>query len=120
MFGCVADGIREDFMRVLVRTPRIIVSGSQKHVLVFLFILLAMPQFVRGQQTIVANSRSVDWRQAGLPGDTPPARSTLCAPLNPGATAAQINSAIAACPNGQTVKRSEEHTSELQSRFGIS
>jgi hypothetical protein len=65
--------------------------------------MISLPQYVHGQQTIVSTSRSVDWRQAGLPGGTPPARTTLCATLNPGATAAQINSAIAACPSGQAV-----------------
>jgi len=67
-------------------------------------ILLCFCQSGYAQQTIVAASRSVDWRQAGLPGDTPPARNTICSTLNGGATAAQINSAIAACPAGQTVK----------------
>src|ERR1051325_12092699 len=75
-------------------------------------ILLCFCQSGYAQQTIVAASRSVDWRQAGLPGDTPPARNTICSTLNGGATAAQINSAIAA--------RSEEHTSELQSPYVIS
>jgi hypothetical protein len=54
------------------------------------------------QQTIVAASRSVDWRSPGVPGGIPN-RTTICATLNPGATAAQINSAIAACPSGQVV-----------------
>src|SRR5439155_14189653 len=32
-----------------------------------------------------------------------PSRTTICATLNPGATAAQINSAIASCASGQVV-----------------
>jgi hypothetical protein len=32
-----------------------------------------------------------------------PSRTTVCAKLQPGATAAQITAAIAACPNGQVV-----------------
>lgn len=60
-------------------------------------------QNVYGQQTIVAPSRSVDWRNVGISGGVP-ARSIVCATLSAGATAAQINSAIAACPSGQVVK----------------
>jgi len=58
--------------------------------------------FAQGQQTIVSPGRSVDWRNAGVPGGIP-ARTTACATLSPGATAAQINSAIANCPSGQVV-----------------
>src|SRR4051812_7043434 len=47
-------------------------------------------------------SRAIDWSQAGVPGGIPN-RTTVCATLNPGATAAQINSAIAACPANQVV-----------------
>jgi hypothetical protein len=54
------------------------------------------------QQTIISTSRSIDWSQAGIPGGIPN-RTVHCAVLNPGATAAQINSAIAACPSGQVV-----------------
>ena len=57
----------------------------------------------RAQQTIVAASRSVDWSNAGVAGGVP-SRATVCATLSPGATAAQINSAIAGCPGGQVVK----------------
>jgi len=60
------------------------------------------PAAARAQQTIVATSRSVDWRNVGIPGGIPN-RTTVCATLNPGATAAQINSAIASCPSGQVV-----------------
>jgi len=55
------------------------------------------------QQTIVASTRSVDWSAVGVPGGIS-TRTTVCATLNPGATAAQINSAISACPSGQVVK----------------
>src|SRR6185436_19412527 len=45
-------------------------------------------------------SRRIDWSQAGLGGAIPSRANGTCATLNPGATAAQINSAIAACANG--------------------
>jgi hypothetical protein len=51
---------------------------------------------------IIDPTRAIDWSQAGIPGGIP-SRSTICATLNPGATSAQINSAIAACPSGQVV-----------------
>jgi len=51
---------------------------------------------------IVASSRATDWSGAGVTGGIP-TRTTICATLNPGATAAQINSALASCPSGQVV-----------------
>ena len=50
-------------------------------------------------QTVISATRSIDWTQAGIPGGIPN-RKTICATLSPGATYAQINSAIAACNNG--------------------
>ena len=52
---------------------------------------------------ILAPSRAINWTTAGVAGSIP-TRSTICATLNPGATAAQINSAIASCPANQVVK----------------
>lgn len=57
---------------------------------------------VAAQQTIVAPSRSIDWRAAGA--GPIPNRTTICATLSPGATASQITNAISACPSGQVVK----------------
>lgn len=51
---------------------------------------------------ILDSSRAVDWSDAGVSGGIP-TRTTICATLSPGATSAQINSAIAACPSGQVV-----------------
>src|SRR5438128_12607120 len=53
---------------------------------------------------ILAPSRAIDWaaNQPGVIGGIP-TRTTICSTLSPGATAAQINSAIAACPSGQVV-----------------
>jgi len=51
---------------------------------------------------IISSSRATDWSGAGVVGGIP-ARTTICATLNPGATASQINSAIQACPSGQVV-----------------
>lgn len=49
---------------------------------------------------ILAPERAIDWTTAGT---AVTHRTTICATLNPGATAAQINSAIASCPSGQVV-----------------
>src|SRR2546428_1929977 len=51
---------------------------------------------------ILDPSRAIDWSHAGIPGGIPN-RATICASLDPGSTAAQINAAIAACPADQVV-----------------
>ena len=51
---------------------------------------------------ILDPSRAIDWSHAGVEGGIP-ARTTVCATLSPGASAAQINAAIASCPEGQVV-----------------
>ena len=66
-----------------------------------LLIMLCLPTCSYGQ-TLIDAGRRVDWSQAGVTGGIPN-RNTICATLNAGATAAQINSAIAACPVGQVV-----------------
>ncbi len=47
---------------------------------------------------ILAPNRAIDWSKAGA--GTIPARSTVCATLNAGASISQINSAINSCNNG--------------------
>jgi hypothetical protein len=66
-------------------------------------LLLGLAASAQAQQTIVAPSRTIDWRDAGVPGGIPN-RTTICATLSPGATASQITSAIGSCPSGQVVK----------------
>jgi hypothetical protein len=51
---------------------------------------------------IIAPARAMNWSSPGVAGGIQN-RSTVCATLNPGASAAQINSALAACPGGQVV-----------------
>lgn len=65
--------------------------------------LLLMSPGVHAQQWsgILSPSRAIDWSKAGA--GAIPARTSICATLNPGATLAQINSAIASCPAGETV-----------------
>jgi hypothetical protein len=59
---------------------------------------------VRAQTaTVLDPGRRIDWSNAGVTGGIPP-RTTVCSTLSPGATAAQINSAIANCPAGQIVR----------------
>lgn len=67
-----------------------------------LVVLFFLPAESAGQlwSGVLAPNRAIDWSRAGA---TIQSHSTVCATLNPGATAAQINSAIANCPNGQTV-----------------
>ena len=54
-------------MRTRVSPLRIVTGPNRKRSLfVLCLILLALPQNLKGQQTIVASTRSVDWRQAGF------------------------------------------------------
>jgi PKD repeat protein len=57
---------------------------------------------VATESTIIPADRRIDWTYCGVPGGIP-ARTTISTTLNPGATASQINAAIAACPSGQVV-----------------
>ncbi len=59
---------------------------------------LLLPIPLAGADPIPAN-RQYNWTYAGVPGGIPN-RTTICATLSPGATAAAINSAIASCKNG--------------------
>ncbi len=72
--------------------------------LIALVLVLLIPILTYAQQWsgIIDPSRAVDWSGAGVVGGIPN-RTTICATLNPGATAAQINSALSACPAGQVV-----------------
>jgi len=65
--------------------------------------LLFFSAFANGQSWtgILDPTRAVAW-QPGVPGGVP-SRTTVCATLNPGATAGQISAAIASCPGGQVV-----------------
>src|SRR5262249_19204145 len=68
------------------------------------FLVTAVPTLTQAQLSsgLLDPSRAVDWSSAGVTGGIP-VRTTICATLNPGATAAQISSAISACPSGQVV-----------------
>ncbi len=66
-------------------------------------LLLCLGSYSQAQNWsgILDPSRAINWSQAGA--GTIPSRSTICTTLNPGASAAQINTAIASCPANQTV-----------------
>src|SRR5437867_1695362 len=69
------------------------------------WILLSAVAFAATPWTGIINpSRATDWSTAGVTGGIPTNRTTVCATLNSGQTAAQINSAIASCPSGQVVQ----------------
>src|SRR5438093_12635 len=73
--------------------------------LTFGFLIIVAPTIAHAQpwSGILSASRAVDWSNVGVPGGIPN-RTTICATLNPGATASQIASAISSCPSGQVVK----------------
>src|SRR5437879_8297557 len=67
-----------------------------------ILLCLSTPAHAQLWSGILDPSRATDWTQAGVTGGIPN-RTTICATLSPGATAAQINTAIASCPSGQVV-----------------
>jgi len=66
---------------------------------------LGFSTLASAQTSVIDANRRIDWSSAGVTGGIP-SRSTVCATLGPGATASQINSAIASCPAGQVVRLS--------------
>ncbi len=69
----------------------------------FVWMLLAASFVQSGLCEIISVDRRTTWQgNVGVQGGIP-TRTTIYQTLNPGATAAQINSAIAACPTGQVV-----------------
>lgn len=71
----------------------------------FALIVVAMFPIVSPAQQwagIMAPARATDWSGAGVVGGIP-ARTTICATMSSGATAAQISTALSSCPAGQTV-----------------
>ncbi|HEX5412876.1 MAG TPA: hypothetical protein VFZ27_13585 [Terriglobia bacterium] len=77
---------------------------DRKLSVLFLVVVIGFPVYLRAQSAsgIIAPSRMVNWSSAGVQGGIPD-RTTVCATLSPGASASQINSAIASCPSGQVV-----------------
>ena len=65
---------------------------------------VATPSYAQLWSGLLDPSRAVNWGAGyqGVEGGIPN-RTTICSTFNPGATAAEINSAIAACPSGQVV-----------------
>jgi hypothetical protein len=87
------------FARLIAR------NTSRRRVALFvgLHVLVApIAAFAQPWSGILSPSRAINWSSAGVQGGIPN-RTAICASLNPGATAAQINSAISNCPSGQVV-----------------
>src|SRR5438132_4976518 len=78
----------------------------RKRLLVYSIILLCLstPAHAQLWSGIIDPSRAIDWSlgNQGVAGGIPN-RTTICARLNPGATAAAINAAIQNCPANQVV-----------------
>jgi hypothetical protein len=64
---------------------------------------LGQPCLAANWSGILSPGRAADWSSAGLPGGIPN-RTTIFKTLAPGATAAEINAAIASCPGGEVVQ----------------
>ena len=91
----------------------------RKTLLLFSLVLLCLPTYSRAQTNpeIIPADRRIDWSQAGIPGGIPN-RTTICATFNPGAPAAQINKAIAACTNGVVYLNAGTYTLSSGITFG--
>jgi hypothetical protein len=79
-------------------------KAHQFRFIVTLLAGLAMMGTAGAQQWsgIIDPARAIDWSNAGVQGGIP-LRTAICATLSPGATAAQVSAAIAACPANQVV-----------------
>src|ERR1700737_1280171 len=73
-----------------------------KQSLLLFLIILCYSSYSHAQawSGIIDSSRAIDWSRAGTNIKN---RPTICAPLNPGASASQISSAISNCPANQVV-----------------
>ena len=72
-----------------------------KHV-VTAALMLGLPALASAQtivDSLAAAGRTIDWSRAGVSGGIP-SRTNICTTLGPGASAAAINGAIAACTDG--------------------
>lgn len=69
-----------------------------------LLLVICSSQFSAAQNWsgIIDPTRAVNWGNVGISGGIP-VRNTVCTTLNPGATAAQINTALSGCSTGQVV-----------------
>ncbi|PYT54374.1 MAG: hypothetical protein DMG22_21860 [Acidobacteria bacterium] len=77
---------------------------KRNRLLLFSLILLCLSPYSHAQSWsgILDPKRAIDWSGAGVTGGIPN-RTTICSTLNPGATTAQIQSALNSCPSGQVV-----------------
>ena|SRR6185312_3369580 len=76
-------------------------TSSLVTLLLFSLVAFSVNSHAQLWSGILAPSRAVDWSTLGQGSITN--RSTICSNLSPGATATQINSAIASCPSGGVV-----------------
>lgn len=74
---------------------------KRKKLYLFALVLLCLSTSSYAQTDPIDPSRKIAW-DPGISGGIPN-RTTICSTLSPGATATDINNAIAACPEGQVV-----------------
>lgn len=77
---------------------------DRKLSVLFFVVVIGFPFYLQAQSAsgIIAPNRMIDWSNAGVEGGIQN-RTSVCATLSPGASASQINSAIASCPSNQVV-----------------
>ena len=87
----------------IVRADRSSGTGRAVSVLIILTMLVTLTVSGCAQQwtPILSSKQAIDWTNVGV--GVIPARATKCSSLTPAATVADINSALASCPSGETV-----------------
>lgn len=77
---------------------------DRKLSILVIVVVFGFPGYIRAQSAsgVIAPSRMIDWSGAGVQGGIPN-RTSICTTLSPGASASQINSAIASCPSNGVV-----------------
>lgn len=70
--------------------------------LALLSMIAPVGSYAQPWSSILSPARATNWSSAGVAGGIQN-RTAVCATLNPGASASQINGALAACPSGQVV-----------------
>src|SRR5438093_1419604 len=95
-------GISNRILIVVSRFPSQFRMRTLAWLLTALVLVLHGSAFAQPWSGVLDPKRAIDWTAAGVVGGIP-TRTTICSRLNPGASTAQINSAIANCPSGQVV-----------------
>ncbi|MDR3414344.1 MAG: oligosaccharide flippase family protein, partial [Formivibrio sp.] len=80
---------------------RVASKSVSASIIVCMLVAFAMHSDAQPWAPILSPKQAIDWSRAGV--GVIPERLTKCASMTPAATLAEINSALASCPGGETV-----------------